>query len=247
MLVAVVAVSSALAAGRSSSFTVTSSLDGRTVLQLRIPWIARLHHISPLNVAEVDYYIDGKKAWDEHHPPYYYGGYSGQLPSDAPTFNGGNALVTAFLKPGLHTFTVRAISFSGTAATDTVKARVVAAPPPPSQLAGTWTRTVSPDDLKKGPPGPPAGPWTLHITSVGWGWSTKDRFQVQYLPNNAVVLGPEVVTPAQQSGGFCGVDPPHEWTLALSTDGTSMQLNPVGTDACGDRLAILQGIWTRTP
>ena len=45
MLVGVIAVSSALAAGRSSSFTVTSSLDGKKVLPLRIPWIAHAHHI----------------------------------------------------------------------------------------------------------------------------------------------------------------------------------------------------------
>jgi hypothetical protein len=257
LLAVVVAVSSALAGADAKRFTVASSLDGKRVLPLRIHWIAHPHNI-PGQVAEIDYFIDGKKAWDEHQPPYYYGGYGGQLPGGAP-WRGGNWLVTSFLKPGLHTFTVRALTLAGRRATDTVKARVIAAPPPPASFAGTWTRIVTPDDLKKGPPGPPAGPWTLHITSVGWGgdgspstsapdatgWAGSDRWDVRYLPNGNLVMGPEIVTPKQQSGGFCGVDPPHTWTVGLSADDQSMRLDPLGTDACGVRVPLLQGTWTR--
>jgi hypothetical protein len=245
----VVAVSSALAGGDANAFTVSSSLDGKTVLPLRIAWIAQ-PQIALKQVARVDYLIDGHLAWIEHSPPYYYGGNHGR---------NSNWLVTSFLKPGLHTFTVRALTLAGRRATDTVKARVIAAPPPPASFAGTWTRIVTPDDLKKGPPGPPAGPWTLHITSVGWGgdgspstsapdatgWAGSDRWDVRYLPNGNLVMGPEIVTPKQQSGGFCGVDPPHTWTVGLSADDQSMRLDPLGTDACGVRVPLLQGTWTR--
>jgi hypothetical protein len=234
-LVFAIAASSALAGSDAKSFTVTSSLDGKTVLPLRIRWIAQ-PNIPVEQVKEVDYLIDGHRAWVEHHAPYYYGSNEG---------NYGNSLVTSFLKPGQHSFTVQALTTSGQKATDTVKARVLAAPPPPAKLAGAWTRIVTPDDLKKGPAGPPAGPWTITITSIGWATGPGDDFDVRYLPNGNVVMGPEIDTLTRHSGAFCGVDPLHTWTVALSADDKSMQLNPLGTDTCGDRLAILQGTWTR--
>jgi hypothetical protein len=258
LLGGVLAVSSALGGNEAKRFAVTSSLDGKKVLPLRVHWIARLHHISPSQVLEVDYFIDGKKAWDEKSPPYYYGGYSTQFPTDAP-WHGGNRLVTSFLTPGFHAFTVRVLRLTGRALIDTVKARVVAAPSPPQDLAGAWARMVTPDDLKKGPVGPPPGTWTLHVTSAGWGgdgssttippnepgWGGNDRWDVRYLKNGNVVMGPEVVTPANQVTGFCGVDQPHTWTVMLSSDDQTMRLDPVDTDRCGVRVALLQGTWTR--
>jgi hypothetical protein len=235
LLAGVVAISSALAGGDPKRFTVSSTLDGKRVLPLRIHWIAH-PHIALAQVKEVDYFIDGQRAWTEHHPPYYYGSNEGSY---------GNWLVTSFLKPGLHTFTVRAVTLTNKKATDTVRARVIAAPAPPAHLAGAWTRIVTADDLKKGPPGPPAGPWTITISSVGWATGPGDNFDVRYLGNGNVVMGPEVVTPSQQSGAFCGVDPLHPWTVALSADDQSMRLDPVGQDNCGDRVAIMQGTWTR--
>jgi hypothetical protein len=235
LLAGVVAVSSALADGDAKSFTVTSSLDGKTVLPLRLHWIAQPHIPVP-QVKEVDYLIDGRRAWVEHHAPYYYGSNEG---------NYGNWLVTSFLKPGLHTFAVQALSTSGQKATDTVKAKVIAAPAPPAKLAGAWTRIVTAADLTKGPKGPPPGRWTITISKVGWATGPGDDFDVRYLPNGNVVMGPEIDTLNRHSGAFCGVDPLHTWTVALSSDDKSMQLNPLGADSCGDRLAILQGTWTR--
>ena len=236
VLAAVVGASSALARGDAKTFTVTSTLDGKTVLPLRIHWQAHPQHVALAQVKEVDYLIDGHRAWVEHHPPYFYGSNEG---------NYGNWLVTSFLTPGVHTFTVRAVTRSGKTATDTLKARVVPAPSPPAKFAGAWTRIVSAADLKKGPPGPPAGRWTITVTSVGWAVGPGDNFDVRYLPSGNVVMGPEVDTPTRQSGGFCGVDPLHEWKVALSADDQSMTLDPAGHDGCGDRVAIMQGTWTR--
>src|SRR5262245_9889777 len=154
LLAAVVAVSSALAARSETAFTVTSSLDGKTVLPVRSQWTATPQN--PQNVSEVDYFIDGYHAWTEQQPPYQYGGDLAWL-------------VTTFLKPGqTHTFTVRATTSDNEVATDTVKAQVVAPPPPPAKFAGSWSRTVTAADLKKAPPGLPAGRWTFAITSKGW-------------------------------------------------------------------------------
>src|SRR5215471_21260744 len=85
LLGGVVAVSAALASRSDIGFTVTSTLDGKTVLPVRIQWIATPQNVQ--NVSEVDYFIDGYHAWTEHTAPY-------QFASD------GDYLVTTFLKPG---------------------------------------------------------------------------------------------------------------------------------------------------
>jgi hypothetical protein len=236
LLAAVVAVSSALAGGDPKPFTVTSTLDGKRVLPLRIRWRAQPQHVPLAQIKEVDYLIDGRRAWVEHHPPYFYGSNEGSY---------GNWLVTSFLTPGVHTFVVRAVTRSGKTATDKLKARVAPAPSPPAKLAGAWTRVVTAAELKKGPPGPPAGRWTITVTSVGWAVAPGDNFDVRYLPSGDVVMGPEVDTPTEQGGGFCGVDPLHHWQVALSADDQSMTLDPVGHDGCGDRVAVMQGTWAR--
>ncbi len=82
----VVAVSSALArSDTNTGFTVTSSLDGKTVLPVRSHWIAYPQiDSSQGQVAEVDYLIDGFHAWTAHNSPWYFG-------------DSGNWLVTTIL------------------------------------------------------------------------------------------------------------------------------------------------------
>ena len=125
LLAAVVAVSSALAGRNDSGFTVTSSLDGKSVLPLRSHWIA-YPQIDPSQgqVADVDYLIDGFHAWTAHSSPWYFG-------------DNGNWLVTSILKPGMHTFTVRAVVAQDKVAVDKFRARVIAPPRPPARLAGS--------------------------------------------------------------------------------------------------------------
>jgi hypothetical protein len=53
----------------------------------------------------------------------------------------GNWLVTTFLQPGEHTFTVRVIGTQGQTATDAVQAVVSLPPKPPAELVGVWNRT----------------------------------------------------------------------------------------------------------
>src|SRR5712692_1085654 len=77
--------------------SVTSTLDRQTALPHRILWEATP---SVPEVSEVDFLIDGTLGWVEHYVPYVYG-------------DDGNWLVTSFLKPGEHTFTVRAIGVEG--------------------------------------------------------------------------------------------------------------------------------------
>jgi hypothetical protein len=214
---AFVAVSSALArSDANTGFTLTSSLDGKTVLPVRSHWIA-YPKIDPSQgqVAEVDYLIDGFHAWTAHNSPWYFG-------------DSGNWLVTTILKPGLHTFTVRAVVSPDTVAVDKFKARVVSPPKPPARLAGSWSR-----------PGR-----TLFIAKTGWTIGPNQIFDARYLANGNPVLGPEIIDRPEQPP-TCGANPPQSWKLVLSTRGKRMQLRPIGSDPCRARLAVLQGTWKR--
>jgi hypothetical protein len=218
LLTGVVAVSSALAGRSDTSFTVTSTLDGKTVLPVRMQWIATPQNAQ--NVSEVDYFIDGYHAWTEHKAPYVYG-------SD------NNLLVTSFLKPGLHTFTDNQV------ATDTVKAQVVAPPAPPAKLAGTWT-------LKKATHAQRPPVTTFTITAKGWTIGPNFRLDAQYLPSGNVLLGTLIIDRPEQVDNVCGAQPAqHKWHVALSADGKKIELDPIGSDPCQSRLATLQGTWTR--
>ena len=127
---------------------VTSTLDGETTIPLRTRWIATPQPAGA-PVTEVDFLIDGKLIWTEQAAPYVFGGDD----------NGTNLgfLITTWLSPGMHTFTARATGVAGKTVSDVVTASVAAAPEPPAALKGTWTRTVTQQDIEhagvtEGPP-----------------------------------------------------------------------------------------------
>ena len=123
--------------------SVTSTLDGHTTLPHRIHWVAKAQPLG--DITEVDFLVDGKQLWVENNAPYYYG-------------DDGNYLVTSFLKPGKHEFTVRAIDTEGASALDSVTATVASAPRPPAALAGTWKAFDHHSGHQQ----------SLVISSVGW-------------------------------------------------------------------------------
>jgi hypothetical protein len=133
-------------------FTVTTTLAGKRVLPHRVHWVAR-SSLPASQVSAVRFLIDGKVSWIEHLVPYTYG-------------LDGNWLVTSWLSPGLHRFTVRVTARGGRSASSTTIARVLPAPEPPSELKDTrWTRNYPAAETGEGPP---AGNWTLNIDSAGW-------------------------------------------------------------------------------
>ena len=73
-------------------FVVTSTLDGKSVLPHRIRWRAQ-PSLPVSQVSRVEFLIDGKVGWDEENAPYTYG-------------DDSNWLVTSWLSPGRHRFTV---------------------------------------------------------------------------------------------------------------------------------------------
>jgi hypothetical protein len=241
------------APGAGNAFTVRNSLEGQTVLPLRLHWLA-----SPTGtesaVSEVDFLIDGRVRWIERSAPYNYG-------SDENGRNPG-FLITTWLTPGKHRFTVQAIDGAGNKASNTVVARVVAAPSPPAALAGSWTRTVSDADLRKaGRDPPPPGGWKLVFDRVGaWHLDPFGSGVVNEYDADARVI--HVYAPIQMapfSDGKGGVtmfghhgiggndcnDAGPFGSYRWSVSGNQLTLTAV-RERCGNRRAVWEGTWTRT-
>jgi hypothetical protein len=235
--------SSTPATASPAQVTVTSTLAGRSTLPLRILWEA-LPSVPATQVIEVDFRIDDSgPVWVDRSPPYVYG-------------SAGNWLVTSFLTPGKHRFTVGVITLGSQEAVSTVTATVAAPPSPPDGLGGTWVRTVTAADAKKANLGPPpSGDWHLTIDPAGWyvldPQTNGELFDVGYASSSVVLMRPTIEHPPTSrypnsgGGGFCAaVDPVFSWTVAIGGAGKTLTLHPQGLDPCGDRVAVLEGVWT---
>jgi hypothetical protein len=234
---------------------VTSSLDGKTVLPHRVHWLA-YPHVKEEAIKEVAFLIDGKVRW---------------IPDELPnTYSGtGGFLVTSFLTPGLHRFTVRVKTRDGRTASDTVRARVIPTPEPPAQLAGKWQHdiphAVPADPGSSGDATVPGGTWTLIFErrwaetvapgkfdpvvsqATGFGYILDS----DYIPKAASFHIAGAVTiqalhdEDRRGGWWCNTGGP-EADYTWSVRGDTLTLAPVGgTDACNQRGAILTGTWTR--
>jgi hypothetical protein len=187
--------------GAGQPLAIKSSIDGVKVLPQQSRWLAR-PNVAPAEVAEVDFLIDGRLRWVEHSAPYVYAGDDGQ--------GRRGYLFTSWLTPGKHRFATRVKTTSGRTATDTVSARVVAAPAPPSSLAGTWTRTLTTKDAAKSDPKygadfiPPTGVWRLVIDRIGiWELDPVGSGIVQAYSVTGAVLrayAPIMMVPKRASG-----------------------------------------------
>jgi hypothetical protein len=218
---------------------VTSTLDGHTALPHRIHWIAKP---SPQpDVTEVDFLVDGKQLWVEHSAPYFYG-------------DDGSYLVTSFLKPGTHTFTVRAIGFGGETAKDSVTATVPKAPLPPEDLAGMWKRARSLGGAGNG----------LLINAEGWAMAPVrhllktnggNRVDVAYLSPGLVEVrtgmatGHDTVAGASfdnDLNGFCNNEPGSPARYRWSVSGTHLSFTFVSGHPCpGFTKWLTAASWTR--
>jgi hypothetical protein len=256
---ATVAAAGAFGAGRP--LAITSSIGRGKVLPQQSRWLAR-PNVAPANVAEVDFLIDGRLRWVEHGSPYVYGG------DDGPGRFG--YLFTSWLTPGMHRFATRVKTTSGETATDAASARVVAAPAPPPSLAGTWTRTLTDEDVAKSDPRygadfvPPTGVWRLVIDRVGiWELDPVKTGIVQGYSVTGSVLrsyAPIMMVPKRASGDpgsirrfghridagggvDCDASGPvgtYRWSVA----DRQLTLTAVH-EPCGQRRAVYEGTWAR--
>jgi hypothetical protein len=228
--------------GGVGAFHVTSTLDGKTVLPHRIHWVARPTGAA---ITDVDFLIDGRKAWVEEERPYTYG-------------DDGNWLVTSALSPGKHHFTVRVTSASGKTVQRTTIARVLPPVSPPTDLAGgSWQRAVT---QAQAGADTPAGIWVLTVDETGW--RIKDPMgagnwiDAAYRPGGLVELRGGIWTRAndtQSGNGWCqdihagptNVPVGYAWAVSATT----LTITLAGPDGCGETNAkqdlIVAGVWTR--
>jgi hypothetical protein len=240
-------------------FKVASSLDGKTVLPRHLRWLA-FPTLSAADVKQVEFRIDGKLRAVEQQAPYVYG----------EDENGAHKgfLVTTWLSPGKHRFTVRAVGRSGVA-TDTVTARVLPAPQVPPALAGTWQRNVTgpiPPDPGAASQNPvPGGVYRMtfdlrYVRETNPGTYTAITSDSQVC-NGCILLEDYVAGPSTLllwgavtthittdndpvGGWWCYEDGPptrYSWTVS----GNTLTLAPIGgKDPCNQRGSVWTGTWT---
>ena len=244
-------VSSAAADDAAEPFTIRSSLDGKTVLPHRIRWIA--YPSAGVRFPGVEFLIDGKLVFDNRIPPYAFGG-DGRDEATGKVNTG--YLVTSWLSPGRHEFTVRARGLGAnrnTTATKTVVGRVQPAKAPPTQLAGSWQRileTAVPPDrnvlYRKITVPPGTFRFTIDPRFMQMSGPVPGNVKVDYVARPATLtIGGPVWTGDPAEGGVCepwGPAATYSWSVSEGT----LKLTPSGKgDACKQRGALLTGDWTR--
>jgi hypothetical protein len=234
LLVAILASGSPGSRGQAS---ITSTLAGRTVLPLRIRWLAK-PSAPPSRIAKVEFLVDGRIRWREQRPPYTYGG-------------DGNDLVTSWLRPGAHRFAVLATSKDGSRAIATTAARVRRAPPPPAALAGRWQRIVTKEEAKSAVSSAP-GRWKLTIDEIGWRFrdpGTHGALVDVVYPSGGILEARSGISTTLPAGGqerniWC--EEPfqpvrYRWTVAADI----LTLELAGPRRCDGQSNIWVGDWSR--
>jgi hypothetical protein len=231
------ALAPAAGAGAEPTFTIRSTLGGKAVLPHRVAWLA-VPALPSSRVRSVEFSIDGRVRWSERNPPYTYG-------------NDGNFLVTSWLSPGMHRFTVEALSADGRRATVTTKARVGTPPPPPTDLAGTWERVLSKAEVEGAIDSAP-GRWRLTIEKAGWRFRDPGTHgalvDVAYLGGGVVEARGGVYTrlPGPGLEGNIWCDSSYEPVrYRWSREGDTLTLALAGPRRCDGQSQVWAGSWTR--
>jgi hypothetical protein len=161
-------------------------------------------------------------------------------------------LVTSWLAPGMHRFTVRAVPAHGSPVSHTATARVLPSPPPPPEQANTRWRHILED---QGELGSRPGTWTLRIDSTGWridppnvdfkdARKGDDNFlDVAYLAPGLVELRGGIWThprSRQEGNGWCEDTNQAVRYRWMVTDG-QLNLTLDGPKRCGDQATVLSG------
>jgi hypothetical protein len=242
---------SAVAEQAAKPLTIKSSLDGKTVLPHRIRWIA--YPSAGVLFPGVEFLIDGKVVFTNRIPPYAFGA-DGRDEATGKVNTG--YLVSSWLSPGRHEFTVRARGLGANrkiVATKAVVARVLPAAAPPAQLSGSWQRTletaVPPDRnvlYREVTAEPGKYRMTFDRRFIRISGPLRKHAKIDYVAGGATItLGGPVWTGDPDEGGVCepwGPEATYGWSVS---DGT-LTLAPTGkTDPCKQRSVVITGDWTR--
>ncbi len=223
--------------------SVSSSIPDGAKLRGALRWTAKPD--SDADVAKVDFLIDGKPRWTEHHAPY--------------VFNDDKQLLaTWLLGPGPHTLAVRAETIDGKTAQSAARVTVSDPPTVPDALVGTFERRVTQNDIRRTASEPgrdpsepaPTGVWTLHVGRNGLisvddpgGGGTNEAITAT-ASGKLKMWGPaNWLGPPDRIGlgGFCGPEP--VGSLDWRSGGGNATVS--GTSGCADRDAIFVGQWMR--
>jgi hypothetical protein len=257
---AAVAAPAVAGAAPNKPFKVTSTLDGRTVLPHRLHW-SGFTTLASTEVKRVDFLVDGRVAWSELQAPYTFADDRGYL-------------VTSWIKPGVHLFSVRVTSVDGRRGSDTVRARVLPPAAIPAPLIGAWKRTIP--DTSGAPAAGSAGNPTSTLVPPGTYQITFDprwihdefpctnspctynsdtgaggEFDTDWIPGPRTfsVLGSVTFHTFEDTdrlaGWWCETWGPAA-TYTWSVSGATLTLAPTGGhDACAIRGFIWAGTWTK--
>jgi hypothetical protein len=226
----------------SAAPKITESIKSGATLTAPTAWTASVKPVGNDFVAQVNFFIDGKKVWTEANAPY--------------TFNDDDSLIFPWLLgAGTHVLKVTAVFSSGrsasTASTVTTQAAVV-----PPALVGTFTRNVPRSDY--GPTfvndGTPFGKWTLQIepsgqmiaTVPGGGEGVYEAFTATSTALELQGYRAWSVPKGYSNGGFCNETPekPDGYTWVRSGNKLTLA-SPTDLAQCVDRGGLFIGTWTK--
>jgi hypothetical protein len=212
-----------------SLLTVTSSIADGTSLATPMTWVATVAGQLTAPVDRVEFLIDGRLAWTEHNPPYFFN-------------DDGNMLIPSVLDPGSHHLVIDVYTAAGPVATATATV-TTSRPVVPASLAG---KTFSHQ-----PEGGPAWRYTFGADGVirfddasGSGGTeafiaTPDGELTLYGPANWIVA-------EDRRGSFCD-GPEGITTMKWHMSGQDLTLSPMGlADRCPDRATNLTGAYQPT-
>jgi hypothetical protein len=226
---------------------ITSSIPEGAELTAPLRWQAHLKGLTPADVSEVRFLIDGKVKHVEREEPYEFAG-------------ANNLLLPGTLGPGSHTFAVDAALAGGGRLTAASTAKVSPrAEPIPAAAVGRWTRTVDKADVARtdGFRNPeygealPVGRWTVKVGADGVARYT-DPFQrsdsltvgqVRFAPGGRLIVGNEIPN-AGGEGGFCP-DTVGTGAYRWLVSGDKLAVEAVDDRECADRNSFWNGTFTR--
>jgi hypothetical protein len=213
-------------------------LTGKTALPHRVKWTAS---VTPASAAvKVFFLVDGRVRWVETKAPYVYG-------------DDSDWLVTSWLTPGSHDFTVRAVASDGARAETTTTAAVASRSHVPARLANSRWQLV----LAKSETGDaPAGKWKIQISGAGWRIFDPEGganfIDVAYLSGNMLETRGGIWTRpredqepnVQEGNGWCE-DTNQPLRFRWKADAASLMLARSGASRCDGLGDFLSRTWKR--
>lgn len=237
--------SSAGATGAPEPLRVVSSISNDAVLSSAVSWTGTPAGIPASRVDRVEFVIDGRVRWTEHHAPF--------------VFNGdGSELFPWVLGAGAHRLAVRVVTRTGASASTSAAVTVAASVPVPQDLLGTFTRRVTIADVhrtaafRREPADQvlPVGIWRIQIARDGVitfddprGGGGNEAFTATPAGTLALQGPANWILPPSRQGGFCETEPlaGYAWSAGPQT----LVLKSL-RDRCADRNSMFTGTWRRT-